>query len=249
MSAERWFATCDEILTKIRTTQLDSIRRAAELIADAGEAGGGLHFFDTGHCSHEPIHRAGGLLMIRRLNFGLNLETTPGPKGGDAVDRRRAETRRSTEEQLADIGVQRSGLAPGDALIVNSVSGKAALPVEVALSARRLGCKVIAITNITYSTAVESQHSSGKHLFEVADVVIDNCGVVGDAVLNVEGVGTGVAPTSGVAFCYIIWALASESVAQMQARGLHPHVYRSINLPDGEAFNARAEQAYRETGI
>jgi len=249
MSAERWFAACDEILEKIRTTQTDSIRRAAALIAEAGEAGGGLHFFDTGHCSHEPIHRAGGLLMIRRLNFAFSMETKEAPKRGDEVTRRRTEVRRSTEEQLADIGVQRSGLAPGDALIVNSVSGKAALPVEVALAAQRLGCKVIGITNVTYSRAVESQHSSGKHLFEVADIVIDNCGVVGDAVLDVEGVGTGVAPTSGVAFCYIMWALVSETVAQMRARGLSPHVYRSINLPDGEEFNARAEQAYRETGI
>jgi uncharacterized phosphosugar-binding protein len=83
----------------------------------------------------------------------------------------------------------------------------------------------------------------------VANVVIDNCGVVGDAVLNVEGVDTGVAPTSGVTFCYIMWAIVAESVAQMRALGLHPHVYRSVNLPDGEKFNARAEAAYRQSGV
>jgi uncharacterized phosphosugar-binding protein len=50
------------------------------------------------------------------------------------------------------------------------------------------------------------------------------------------------------AFCYIIWALVAEAVGRMQTRGLHPHVYRSVNLPDGERFNARAEAEYRETG-
>ncbi|HUU54326.1 MAG TPA: sugar isomerase domain-containing protein [Armatimonadota bacterium] len=249
MSAERWFERCNEILANIRTTQLEPIRQAAQLIAEAGAAGGALHFFDTGHCSHEPIHRAGGLCLLRRLHFDFTIETQAGPKRTAQASERHQQTRGPSDEQLARIGVQRSGLAPGDVLIVNSVSGKAALPVEVALAARGLGAKVVAITNVTYSRAVQSQHSSGKRLCEAADLVIDNCGVVGDAVLNMEGFDTGVAPTSGVAFCYIIWALVAEAVAHMQARGLHPHVYRSVNLPDGEQFNAQAEAAYRESGL
>ena len=249
MSAERWFERCNQTLASIGATQLDPIRRAAQLIAEAAQAGGALHFYDTGHCSHEPIHRAGGLCMIRRLNFDFTIETQAGPKRSTQVSERHRQTRGPSDEQLAQIGVQRSGLARGDVIIVNSVSGKAALPVEVALAAQRLGAKVVGITNVTYSRAVDSQHSSGKRLCEVADVVIDNCGVVGDAVLNMEGVDTGVAPTSGVTFCYIIWAIVAEAVAQMRALGLHPHVYRSVNLPDGEEFNARAEAAYRESGV
>lgn len=249
MSAERWFERCNQTLASIGATQLEPIRQAAQLIAEAAQAGGALHFYDTGHCSHEPIHRAGGLCMIRRLNFDFTIETQAGPKRAAQVSERHQQTRGPSDEQLAQIGVQRSGLARGDVIIVNSVSGKAALPVEVALAAQRLGAKVVGITNVTYSRAVDSQHSSGKRLYEAADVVIDNCGVVGDAVLNMEGVDTGVAPTSGVTFCYIIWAIVAESVAQMRALGLHPHVYRSVNLPDGEQFNARAEAAYGESGV
>ena len=249
MSSERWFEQCDAILTRIRTTQADRIRRAAELIADAAQAGGGVHFHDTGHSSREPIHRAGGLCMVSPLQFSLTVESRPAPKRASHVAEGQRETKGPSDEQLASLAVGRSGLTSGDALIISSVSGKAASTVEVALATQRLGARVVAITNVTYSMAVASQHSSGRRLCEVADVVIDNCGVVGDAVLNVEGLDTGVAPTSGVAFCYIIWAIMAEAVAQMQARGLHPHVYRSVNLPDGEEFNARAEAAYRETGI
>jgi uncharacterized phosphosugar-binding protein len=249
MSAVRWFERCDEVLTNIRTTQAEQIRAAAKLIAEAAQAGGGLHFHDTGHCSREPIHRAGGLCMLTPFQFSLSVETLPAPKRMDQVAERRSQTRGAADEELASLAVRRSAMSPGDALIVSSVSGKSAGVVEVAMAAQRLGVKVIAITNVTYSRAVESLHSSGKRLSEVADVVVDNCGVVGDAILNVEGVDTGVAPSSGVAFCYIIWAIVSEAVAQMVARGLSPHVYRSVNLPDGEEFNARAEAGYRETGV
>jgi uncharacterized phosphosugar-binding protein len=248
MSAERWFECCDEVLARIRATQLEPIRRAAAVIARTAQAGGGLHFFDTGHCSREAIHRAGGLCMLNHLKFSFTMETGPAPKREQQVAERRDTVGPASDEKLAALAVERSGLAPGDLLIMSSVSGRAVSVVEVARAAKRLGVQVVAITNVAYSQAVQSQHSSGQRLFEVADLVIDNCGVIGDAALNMEGVDTGVAPTSGLAFCYIIWAVVAEAVAQMLARGLHPHIYRSINLPDGEEFNAQAEAAYRETG-
>jgi uncharacterized phosphosugar-binding protein len=249
MTMPRWFAACDEILTRIRTTQSEALRRAGELIAEAAKAGGGLHIYDTGHCSHEPIHRAGGLLMMAPLRFSFSVETRPAPRRGEVAARRQEEFRHSADEAIADLAVERSGLAPGDVLIVNSVSGKAASVVQVALAAKRLGVSVVAITNVSYSKSVAGEHSSGKHLFEVADVVIDNCGVVGDAILEVEGVEAKVAPTSGLTFCYIIWALTCEAIDQMLGRGLRPHVYQSINRPGGAEFNARAEAEYRETGV
>ncbi len=249
MSAERWFARCDEILQRIRTTQLPAIRRAAELIAETAQNQGGLHFYDTGHCSREAIHRAGGLCMLSHLQFSLTLDSRPAPKREDPIAARRGTRRSADDEKLAALAVEQSGLASGDVLIISSVSGRSASVVEVARAAQRLGVRVVAITNVTYSSAVESQHSSGERLFEIADVALDNCGVVGDAVLNMEGVDTGVAPSSGVAFCYLIWALVSEAVTGMLARGLRPHIYRSVNLPDGEQFNLAAEAAYRETGV
>lgn len=249
MSAERWFEAAEEVLERIRRTQHDAIRTAAKRIAEAVAGGGGLHIYDTGHCSHEPIHRAGGLLLLKDLRINLNLVSTPAPSRAQMVADRQRQVRGTAEEELADLAVRRSGLAAGDVLIVNSVSGKAALPVEVALSAKQLGVTVVGITNVTYSSAMKSLHSSGKRLLEAADLTIDNCGVVGDAALDVEGLDTRAIPTSGFAFCYIIWALTAEVISQLLAHGLKPHVYRSVNLPDGEEFNARAEAEYRETGV
>lgn len=50
-----------------------------------------------------------------------------------------------------------------------------------------MGAKIIVLTNMDYSTKVESRHPSGKKLYEIGDVVIDNCGNYGDAVLEVDG--------------------------------------------------------------
>jgi len=249
MSMDQWFAFADHTLARIRATQGEAIRRAAQLIAESAHAGGGLHIYDTGHCSHEPLHRAGGLFMVKPFRFSLQLDTMPSPGRADAAAQRQRASRPSTDETLADLAVARSALGPGDVLIVNSVSGKAAPVVQTALAVKQLGLSVIAITNVTYSRAVPSEHSSGQRLCDVADVVIDNCGVVGDAALDVEGVDTRVAPTSGLTFCYIVWALVAEAVSQMVARGLKPHIYMSINLPEGADFNARAEAEYRETGV
>jgi len=40
---------------------------------------------------------------------------------------------------------------------------------------------VIALTSLQHSQSQSSRHPSGKRLFEIADIVLDNCGVVGDA--------------------------------------------------------------------
>lgn len=249
MSSERWFDCAEQMLTRIRSTQSDAIRQAAQFIAEAAAAGGGLHIYDTGHCQGEPIHRAGGLLMMRPLRINLAVESMAAPRRAEGVTERQRQVRSKTDEEVVKLAVARSGLVTGDVLIVNSVSGKAAAPVQVALSAQRLDVRVVAITNVTYSQSVKSQHSSGQRLFEVADVVIDNCGVVGDAALEFEGLDSKAIPTSGLTFCAIIWALTAEAIAQMLARGLAPHVYRSVNLPEGEEVNARAEAEYREIGI
>ena len=69
----------------------------------------------------------------------------------------------------------------GDVLILHSVSGRNPVIIDLALAAKEKGVKIIALTNKTYSQSVTSRNSSGLRLFEVADLVIDNHGEIGDA--------------------------------------------------------------------
>jgi len=249
MSAESWFSKCDQVLRRIRHTQLGAIRAAAVAIADCVAAGGGLHYYDTGHCSREPIHRAGGLLFWRAFAFSLTVDSTPAVKHAPEAQKAQRALRRRREEAAAALASEQSNLQAGDCLVIVSVSGKTPVPVELALRARQRGLKVIAITDLAFSRALSSDHSSGKRLGETADIVIDNCGVYGDAILEFPGLATPACPTSGVVLCYILWAITAEAIAELFSRGLKPHVYRSINIEGGEEFNAQAEAEYRESGV
>lgn len=239
MSAKRWLAAADGVLARIRETQLGTIEQAAGLIAERMAAGGAFTLYDCGHCSGEPFNRAGGLLAIHRFTPTLGI-VGPMPPGRQAAH---------DEAQAARLAVEHSSLQAGDALLIISVSGRRPGVVEVARAAREKGVLVVAITSRQYSGALPSLHSSGQRLYEAADLVIDNCGVLGDAILDIEGVEAPVGPTSGLSFVYIFWALTAEIIARLAAAGKKPHVLRSVNKPDGEEFNKAAKAEYEKTGL
>jgi len=243
VSAQAWFSGCDEVLKRIRETQAANIEQAAQMIADAMAAGGALHFYDNGHCPGEPLGRAGGLLAIHPISVSVNVSHPCPPKHAGkqpAID---------YSAENARIAVERSNMFAGDCLLLMSVTGRSAFTVELALQAKARGLKVITIGSLAYARVAEPKHPSGKKVFEIADVVIDNCGIPGDAVLDMEGIATRVVPTSGVAGCYIVWAITAEAVKRLLERGSKPSIYRSINLPDGEAFNTAQRKQYEKTGI
>ena len=61
---------------------------------------------------------------------------------------------------------------------------------------------MIAFTHVTYSGQPTNQHSSGKKLKDIADVVIDSCSLVGIAAASTEGfdMKAGATPTMPAAF-------------------------------------------------
>jgi uncharacterized phosphosugar-binding protein len=190
----------------------------------------------------EAVHRAGGLLMMTPLSFSLALNNPARARPGGAGP--------SPDEVagLVRYALAASKVRPGDVLLVGSVSGRAILPIELALQARGRGVKVVALTSIPYSKVAECQHPGGRRLYEVADLAIDYGTAIGDAAVEVPGLEVRVCPTSGIVAAAIVWALTAQVVERLMARGLKPHVYKSVNLPDGPEFNARARKEYEQTG-
>jgi uncharacterized phosphosugar-binding protein len=88
---------------------------------------------------------------------------------------------------------------------------------------------VVALTSLAHSKAVESRAPGGQRLFEVADVVIDNCGVPGDALIEVEGSPERTGPTSTVVGALLAQALVVEVVTLLAERGHTPDVLLSQN--------------------
>ena len=64
---------------------------------------------------------------------------------------------------------------------------------------------------------------------ELADVVIDNCGVTGDACLDVEGIETKMMPTSSIANAFIVQTLSVLCAQDLLAKGVEVPVFESLN--------------------
>lgn len=206
------------IAERAASTQVEAIRRAAELVVDARV----FWVFGTGHShliAEELYGRAGGLADVRAvLEPGLMLHE--GLLKSSLLERLPG---------LADVLLQTNDIGAGDVVLIASNSGRNAVPVEFALGARAKGAKVIALTSLAHSTAVSSRAPGGQRLFEVADVVIDNCGEPGDALIEVEGSPERTGATSTLVGALLTQALTVEIVTQLTTRGKTPNVLRSLN--------------------
>lgn len=226
------------LIARIMDSQTQSLEKAALAIFESLRTGGVFHVFGSGHShalAEEAYHRAGGLVPVNAIQeVFLTPLTPPGMS---------AQLERVTG--LAKIILDGHDLRAGEVLMVVSSSGINAVPIEVALEGKARGLTLVALTSLSHSQGVPPRHPGGKRLFEVADVVLDNCGEPGDAAVSYQGLPGRVGPTSLLAGAYIINCLVCRVVELFLAKGLTPPVYLSANLPGGDEHNRALEAKYR----
>lgn len=235
-----YFAHMKDILDTVLHTQEAQIREAAALLASTLRQGGNLFAFGCNHaalCTLELYYRTGGLVPMNPLRGpGISLDVDP-------------VTLTTRMERLAGYGrdlLDESPAQSGDVLILHSVSGRNAVPIDMALRAAEKGIRTVCLTNRTTSAAIPSRHPCGKNLFELCDVVIDNCGDYGDASMAIEGFPGKIAPTSTTIGTAILNAVVLETCALLSAAGIEPPVFVSSNVPGGDAYNARMLERYKD---
>jgi uncharacterized phosphosugar-binding protein len=222
----------------------EPIEQAAKLCADALANGGIIHIFDSGHMvSSELINRAGGLVALAPLSFNLNVVNTVKAR----ADRTLPEGNTLSFGYISHV-FETNQLRSGDVLFIGSVSGKTPNVIELALQAREHGLKVIALTGLAYSSRLASEHPSGKRLYEVADLVLDNHAPYGDGMIEVEGVDYPILPASGLGAAAVMWAVVAGTIEELLARGLKPTVFPSVNRPDGKNLVSQVEEEARRKG-
>jgi len=233
------------VLAKIEKTQRQNISLCAEVIMESLCNNGIWHLLDTGHMlMHEGVGRAGGMMAVRpvmtevEVNNPTRKRSIPGKKRiyMDQI------------EGFPKFVLGKANIMTGDVLMIGSVSGINILPVEMAIKAREMGVKTIAITSVDYSRFLKSNHYSGKRLFEVCDYVLDNCGTVGDTLVEVEELGKSICPSSGIAASYIMWALQADVVEKMLAQGKKPSVYISNHIENSSKINNESWDLYEKYG-
>jgi len=134
----------------------------------------------------------------------------------------------------------------GDVLIIHSVSGRNTVTVDAALRAKEIGTTVIALTNLATAEQVKSRHPSGKSLHHIADLVLDNCGCLGDASLEIPGVPEKVAPTSTAVGAAMLNAMIAQAIALITKAGMIPPVFVSANLDYGDEHNKAMLKKYKD---
>ena len=137
-------------------------------------------------------------------------------------------------------------LDPGDTMVLFSHSGINAVIMDMALGAHELGMTVVGVTSVPHSSAVPARHSSGKRLFEEADIVIDTGVPLRDASVPVEGLEHPVGPTSTVLATAVAHAMVGETVQELVRLGVEPFVMVNPNTAGKEDANRANDANYEE---
>jgi len=239
MSGKTYIDIVTECIRRAYNTQTETIMQAARLIADTIETKKNVFVFGCSHAgilAEEVFYRTGGLAVINPIFFpSLMLNTRPITMTS-ALER---------DQELGKIILNQNHVGEGDVLILHSVSGRNHVSVEMAIEAKKADIHTICITSLDYSANVTSRHPSGKRLFEVCDLVIDNCGEKGDAAISLKGLPEKIGPTSTAVGTALLNALVIEVVELMIADGIVPPVFMSANIDGGDEHNAKIFEEYK----
>jgi uncharacterized phosphosugar-binding protein len=213
---------------------------AIDILARCLASDGVVQAFGTGHSqafAMEIAGRAGGFIPTHaiRLQDLVVLGDRPRSALGSAEFER--------DFTVADELYSLYEIHPQDAFIIASNSGANGSTVGLALRAKQEGHPVIAVTSLLHSGGVKSKHPSGKRLFEVADVVIDNLAPYGDATLNPPS-GVAMGAVSSITAAYIAQLLTVGTAAKLQAEDVAPPIYISANIPGGDEHNNGLEERF-----
>ena len=237
MSAvNEYFDNLNELLRRTLDTQQPAMEEAARHIADCFRAGGMLYTFGTGHghlLALEIFYRAGGMARVCPiLDEKLMLHISA---AGSSLEER--------DEKWVPALLQKYPIQKGDVLLAISNSGRNAVPVLLAKAARERGAFVIALTSMQHTSAVTARNRENLRLFEAADLVIDNGGVLGDAAIKAAD-GAMVGPTSTAVGAAILQAIVCRVKELSLSEGFEADFFRSSNVDGGDEWNEKLIERY-----
>jgi uncharacterized phosphosugar-binding protein len=233
------YLTAARALLERLESQAAAIDAASRICADAIGGGGVVHAFGTGH-SRIPVEelfpRYGSYpgfnpIVELSMTFHTQVVGANGQRQAMFIER---------VEGLAETILANFRLRDTDAMIVFSAGGTTAVPIEMALGARRRGLRVIAVTSVAHSLAAEAP----ARLLDHADVVLDLCTPVGDALVEVDGARVG--PGSTVAAAALANALKVRTAELLVELGLLPPVLTSGALVGAAESRRLFDAAYAE---
>lgn len=245
MLAREWLGNARAVMDRIEATQIENIRRAAEIMADSIAAGRWVHTFGCGHATipvEEMYPRIGGFVgfhpMVELpLTFFTRITGEMGVHQFLFLERAEGYGREIMKSYTLD---------PRDTLWLFSHSGLNHVNIDVALAAREIGMKVIVAGSAEAFAEKPPRHSSGKRLFELADIVIDTCVPAVDATVEVAHHQDRVGPVSTMAFTTVVWMTICTVAETLVERGVKLYIHPSHNVPGDTTARERLDAALAE---
>ena len=230
MLLDQYASILTQAITDIRQNQRDKILQAAQLVRSVLAADGLIYVFGCGHShilSEETFYRAGGLACVAPILY------PPLMLHEGAAESSRLEK----EPGLAAEVLKHYTITPRDILFCLSTSGINAVPIELAEAVRAQGVPTVAICSSAYFSQ-PSRCPNGKHLYEVADLWLDNLAPHGDASLLPMGSPIKTTPVSTVTGAFLLNAILAEATELALKEGVDVPIYISGNIPGGAERNA-----------
>lgn len=218
-----------DLLQRIAHDSGPAMQKAAETIADAIQQDGMFYLFGSGHsalAAKDAAYRAGGLAPVLVID--------------DVADGDFERVEGAAQYMLARYDIRSGGV-----IAIISNSGINPIPIEMAMNCKARGLTVIVITSLAHSQSTSSRHSSGKKLYEVADIAINTQTPPGDAAIQLPNSPIKSGAVSTIVGAAILQAITVQAAALLIERGVDVPVWVSANVPDGDAHNNRLLEHYR----
>lgn len=243
--AKQWLDNARGIMSTIEETQMENIQKAAVLMADSIEAGRWVHTFGCGHATlpiEEMYPRIGGFVGFHPmcelpLTFFTRITGEMGVHQFVFLERVEGYGREIMKGYNFD---------PRDTMWLFSHTGINNVNIDVALDAKEKGMKVVVFGSAAEAKGKTTRHSSGKTIFDIADLVVDTCVPIQDASVDLKNHEDKIGPLSTMAFVTCVWMTVTTVAEILAERGVKLHIHPSHNVPGDTTAKERLEDCLHE---
>lgn len=240
---ENYFDQIKNYLSDILHTEIEKIRKAAEMVADQVKQDKVFYVYGPGGhsnlASQEIFFRAGGFmhasaildegtLLSNGALRSMQIERTPG---------------------YGKIVIDEYQLQKDDLLIVVNAYGINAATIDAVLEARSRGVTTIGISSVKHAEETPSdhpaRHPSKYNLHDIVDLSIDSKIIVGDAVMEIEGQTQKVGAMSTFTNAFILNSIMIEATALLGRQNIEAPIWKSGNATGGDEWNNQFIKRFR----
>ena len=240
--ANQWLKNAREIMQKIEDSQQENILAAATLMADAIEQERWVHTFGCGHATlplEEMYPRIGGFVGFHPiielpLTFFTRITGEMGVHQFVFLER---------VEGYGTQIMKGYNFDKRDVMWLFSHSGINNVNIDIAIEARNKGMKVVVFGSAAEAKGKKTRHSSGKTIFDLADVVVDTCVPIGDASVDLNNHQDKIGPLSTMAFVTCVWMTVTTVAEILESRGVKLYIHPSHNVPGDTTAKERLDEA------